>query len=107
MIEALELPFFQRVLAAGLLASVACGIVGSYVVARRISTLAGGVSHAAFGGVGLGYWLGFPPMVGAAAFGGGSFAHPIAKNRVAARSTARAIRLRLISMVWSAVSRCP
>lgn len=69
MIEALELPFFQRVLAAGLLASVACGIVGSYVVAKRISTLAGGVSHAAFGGVGLGYWLGFPPMLGAAAFG--------------------------------------
>ena len=69
MIEALELPFLQRVLAAGLLASVACGIVGSYVVAKRISTLAGGVSHAAFGGVGLGYWLGFPPMLGAAAFG--------------------------------------
>ncbi|NNL65876.1 MAG: metal ABC transporter permease [Myxococcales bacterium] len=69
MIEALSLPFFQRVLAAGLLASVACGIVGSYVVAKRISTLAGGVSHAAFGGVGLGYWLGFPPMLGAAAFG--------------------------------------
>jgi zinc transport system permease protein len=69
VIEALELPFFQRVLAAGLLASVACGIVGSYVVAKRISTLAGGVSHAAFGGVGLGWWLGFPPMLGAAAFG--------------------------------------
>jgi len=67
--EALALPFFQRVLLAGLLASVACGVVGSYVVAKRISTLAGGVSHAAFGGVGLGYWLGFPPMLGAAGFG--------------------------------------
>jgi len=67
--EALALPFFQRVLLAGLLASVACGVVGSYVVAKRISTLAGGIAHAAFGGVGLGYWLGFPPMLGAAAFG--------------------------------------
>jgi zinc transport system permease protein len=69
VIEALSLPFFQRVIAAGLLASVACGVVGTYVVAKRISTLAGGVSHAAFGGVGLGYWLGFPPMLGAAGFG--------------------------------------
>ena len=69
MIEALEFGFFQRVVLAGLLASVACGVVGTYVVAKRISTLAGGVSHAAFGGVGLGYWLGFSPMLGAAGFG--------------------------------------
>jgi zinc transport system permease protein len=69
VIEALSLPFFQRVLVAGLLASVACGVVGTYVVAKRISTLAGGVSHAAFGGVGLGYWLGVSPMLGAAGFG--------------------------------------
>lgn len=69
MIEALSLPFFQRVLVAGLLASVACGVIGSYVVARRIAGVTGGLAHAAFGGVGLGYWLGFPPMLGAAAFG--------------------------------------
>jgi len=66
--EALALPFFQRVVLAGLLASVACGVVGSYVVAKRISTLAGGISNASFGGVGLGYWLGFSPMLGAAGF---------------------------------------
>ncbi len=69
MIEALALPFFQRVLVAGLLASVACGVIGTYVVARRITSISGGLSHAAFGGVGLGYWLGFPPMLGAAGFG--------------------------------------
>ena len=69
MIEALGLPFFQRVLIAGLLASVACGVIGTYVVARRITSISGGLSHAAFGGVGLGYWLGFPPMLGAAGFG--------------------------------------
>ena len=50
MLEALSLPFFQRVLIAGLLASVACGVIGSYVVARRMSSLAGGLAHAAFGG---------------------------------------------------------
>lgn len=67
--EALELPFFQRVLIAGLLASVGCGILGTYVVAKRIASISGGLSHAAFGGVGLGYLLGFNPMLGAAGFG--------------------------------------
>jgi zinc transport system permease protein len=68
MLEALELPFFQRALVAGLLASVACGIVGTYVVVKRIASISGGLSHAAFGGVGLGYLLGFEPMLGAAGF---------------------------------------
>ncbi|HVH07127.1 MAG TPA: metal ABC transporter permease [Myxococcota bacterium] len=69
MMEALALPFFQRVLVAGLLASLACGVIGSLVVAKRISSLSGGISHAAFGGVGLGYLLGFDPTLGAALFG--------------------------------------
>ncbi len=69
MLEALALPFFQRVLLAGLLASLACGVIGTYVVARRIASLSGGISHAAFGGVGLGYLAGFPPILGAAGFG--------------------------------------
>ena len=69
MIEALSTPFFQRVLVAALLASVACGVIGSYVVAKRISSLCGGLAHAAFGGVGLGYLVGFSPMLGAAGAG--------------------------------------
>ena len=69
MADALAEPFFQRVLLAGALASVACGVIGTYVVAKRIATLSGGLAHAAFGGVGLGYWLGFPPLWGAAGFG--------------------------------------
>jgi zinc transport system permease protein len=69
MMDALASPFFQRVLAAGLLASIACGVIGSLVVAKRISSLSGGISHAAFGGVGLGYLLGFDPTIGAALFG--------------------------------------
>jgi zinc transport system permease protein len=40
MLEALGLPFFQRVLLAGLLASIACGMLGTFVVAKRISSLA-------------------------------------------------------------------
>ncbi|UCF67947.1 MAG: metal ABC transporter permease, partial [Acidobacteriota bacterium] len=68
MLEALEFPFFQRALAAGLLASVACGVVGSFVVVRRMASISGGLAHAAFGGVGLGYLLGFDPMWGATGF---------------------------------------
>ena len=96
MLDALALPFFQRVLLAGLLASVACGVIGSYVVAKRISGVTGGLSHAAFGGVGLGYWLGFPPMLGAALFGvlAGSIA-------VAAQRHLRSGIDTLISIIWA------
>ncbi|MGI9591156.1 MAG: metal ABC transporter permease [Myxococcota bacterium] len=69
MNELLTEPFFQRVLLAGLLASVACGVLGTWVVAKRMTSMAGGLAHAAFGGVGLGYWAGIAPMLGAAGFG--------------------------------------
>lgn len=96
MLEVLALPFFQRVLVAGLLASVACGVIGSYIVAKRISSLTGGLSHAAFGGVGLGYWLGIPPMAGAAGFGLlASLFVGLAQRRVHSDLDT------LISMVWS------
>lgn len=96
MLEALSLPFFQRVLIAGLLASVACGVIGSYVVAKRIASLTGGLSHAAFGGVGLGYLTGIPPMLGAAGFGlAASMVVGLAYRRV------RSGLDTLIAMVWS------
>ena len=69
MMDALDFPFFQRALVAGLLASVAGGVIGTFVMVRRMVSVAGGLSHAAFGGVGLGYFLGFSPMSGALGFG--------------------------------------
>ncbi|MBE0621199.1 MAG: metal ABC transporter permease [Burkholderiales bacterium] len=57
--------FLQHALAAGLLASIACGIVGSYVVVKRIGYLAGGVAHTALGGMGIAYFLGKSPIGGA------------------------------------------
>jgi zinc transport system permease protein len=69
ILEALSLPFFQRALLAGLLASIAAGVVGTFVVVKRMSSVTGGLAHAAFGGVGLGYLVGFDPMLGAAGFG--------------------------------------
>lgn len=68
MLEALQYPFFQRALLAGVLASIACGVVGTYVVVKRMASISGGLSHAAFGGVGLGYLLGIDPMISGTAF---------------------------------------
>ncbi len=69
MIEVLSYPFFQHALIAGLLASIACGLIGGYVVVRRLGYLAGSIAHSAFGGVGIGYFLGMSPIVGAGIFG--------------------------------------
>ena len=60
--------FFRNAFLAALLMSVACGIVGTYIVSRRMVFISGGITHASFGGVGLGYFLGIPPLAGAAVF---------------------------------------
>ena len=58
----------QNALMAGLLAAVACGIVGVYVVVKKIVFISGGIAHASFGGIGLGYLLGINPVLGAMVF---------------------------------------
>jgi len=68
MLEVLGFEFFRNALIAGMLASIACGIIGTYVVVRRMVSVSGGISHAAFGGIGLGYYLGIDPLIGAAGF---------------------------------------
>ena len=60
--------FMQRAFIAAVLVSIACGIVGTYVVIKRIVSLSGAISHAAFGGVGLGYFLGINPVLAAIPF---------------------------------------
>lgn len=60
--------YLHNALLASLLAGVACGIVGTYVVCRRTVFLAGGITHASFGGLGLAFYLGQNPIVGALAF---------------------------------------
>jgi len=58
--------FFQHAVLAALLMSITCGIIGTYIVSRRMVFISGGITHASFGGVGIGYYLGFPPLAGAA-----------------------------------------
>jgi zinc transport system permease protein len=74
-LEALaDYSFLQYALAAGILASVACGVMGTYVVVRRISYIAGGIAHSALGGIGAALylqraqgWESFDPILGALA----------------------------------------
>jgi zinc transport system permease protein len=68
MLEALQYEFMRNALMAGLLAVVACGIIGVYVVVKRIVFISGGIAHASFGGIGLGYYLGISPIIGALVF---------------------------------------
>jgi zinc transport system permease protein len=62
MIEILSLEFMRNAVLAAIMASVACGVIGSLVVVNRLVFLAGGVAHAAYGGVGLAMFLGLPVL---------------------------------------------
>ena len=72
MLEALQFDFMRNAVLAGLLVSISCGIIGSLVVVNRIVFISGGIAHAAFGGVGLGFFCGFSPFLGAAIFASGA-----------------------------------
>ncbi len=62
MVEALQFEFMRNALLAGMLASVICGVIGSLVVVHRIVFISGGIAHAAYGGIGLALFLGWPLM---------------------------------------------
>lgn len=66
--ELLKYAFFQNALAGVALISVACAVIGVYVVTRRMVFIAGGITHTCFGGLGLGYFMGWNPLATAAAF---------------------------------------
>lgn len=64
----LEYSFVQNALLGSLLASIACGLVGTYIVSRRLVLISGGITHASFGGIGLGVYFGVNPILAAMAF---------------------------------------
>lgn len=68
MPDILHFEFMRNALLASILSSVACGIIGSYVVVRKIGSISGGIAHTAFGGIGLGYYLGVNPLIGVIPF---------------------------------------
>lgn len=68
MLEALQYEFMRNALLAGILVSISCGIIGSLVVVNRIVFISGGIAHAAYGGIGLAFFTGAPPILGAGLF---------------------------------------
>lgn len=66
--DLLSYSFFQNALLGSLFASIACGIIGSYVVIRRLVFISGGITHASLGGIGMGFYFGWNPIFSAMIF---------------------------------------
>ena len=60
-----EYAFFQNAIIGSLLASIACGFIGTYIVSRRLVFISGGITHASFGGIGIGVHFGINPILAA------------------------------------------
>jgi zinc transport system permease protein len=66
--EALQLEFMRNALAAGVLVSLICGVLGSLVVVNRVVFISGGIAHAAYGGIGVSLFFGISPLLGIGGF---------------------------------------
>lgn len=66
--DLLSYSFFQNALLGSLFASIACGIIGSYIVIRRLVFISGGITHASLGGIGMGFYFGWNPIFSAMIF---------------------------------------
>lgn len=60
-----EYQFLQNALLSGILGSIVCGIIGVIIIEKKLVMMSGGIAHTSYGGVGLGYLLGFEPIIGA------------------------------------------
>ncbi len=72
MFELLDYGFMRNALLLSVFASVSCGVTGTLITVNRMSSFAGSIAHASFGGLGLAYLLGIDPMIGATVFALGS-----------------------------------
>lgn len=61
--------FVIKGLLGAIFASITAGLAGTYVVSKRMVFLSGGITHSSFGGIGIGYFIGINPVIGAAVFG--------------------------------------
>jgi zinc transport system permease protein len=61
--------FIIKGLLGAVFASITAGLTGTYIVSRKMVFLSGGITHASFGGIGIGYFAGINPVIGAAIFG--------------------------------------
>ena len=97
MIRALfDYQFMQNALIASILASIVCGVIGVVVVEKKLVMMSGGIAHTAYGGVGLGYLLGFEPIIGAFLFSvSAAFGIGVIKRRGGVQSDV------IIGLFWS------
>ena len=72
MLQYFEYPFFRQAFLAVILISISAAIIGTYIITRRLVSISGGITHACFGGLGLGYFLGINPVAMAAVVAVGS-----------------------------------
>ena len=96
MMEALQFDFMRNALIAGLLVSIAGGVIGSFVVVNRIVFITAGVSHAAYGVIGMGFFLGFNPILSAIVF---SLAAALGMGTVQRMTRLRSYTV--IGMMWA------
>ncbi len=68
IIEIFGYQYFVNAILASSLTAISCGIIGSYIVAKRMVFVAGGITHSSFGGIGIAYFLGLNPILGASVF---------------------------------------
>ena len=66
--DILQYTFFQNALIGAFLASILCGFIGTYIVTRRLVFISGGITHASFGGIGIGVFTGINPILSAMVF---------------------------------------
>ena len=64
----LQYNYLSNALMACVLSGITCGIIGTYIVARRMVFLCGGITHASFGGLGIAFYFGANPILGATVF---------------------------------------
>lgn len=96
MAELLSYSFMRNALMAGVLVSLASGIIGTLVVLKRMVFISGGVAHTAYGGVGLAFYLGVNPILGAVAFSlGASFLMGYVQRKTRQRQDT------LIGVMWA------
>ncbi len=65
LLSLFQYQFFKNAVIASIFASIVCGIIGVIIVEKKLVMMSGGIAHTSYGGVGLGYLLGFEPIIGA------------------------------------------
>ncbi|HFP7534480.1 TPA: metal ABC transporter permease, partial [Campylobacter jejuni] len=68
MLEILNFTFFQNALLGAILVSIACGIIGTLVMINRLFSMAGGITHGAFGGIGIAFYFSLPILLSTGIF---------------------------------------